>query len=153
MPEILKADGYDDCVLGGVLSENGVRPRLVYDANKIIQKMIKDDGMPEEEAIEYFEFNTLGSYVGDGTPWFFYPVEKEDIHSLEEVTLLVGFDDALLGTLSGCAVETTSLYKLSLEVIRQNKLVISDKGPFFLVEKPAEEDLDEWVDKYLEGGV
>jgi hypothetical protein len=26
------------------------------------------DGMTEEEAIEFFEFNVVGAYVGGGTP-------------------------------------------------------------------------------------
>ena len=149
---IFKANGYNDCVVGGILPENGVQPRLIYDANKIIQKMVKDDGMAEEEAQEFFEFNVLGSYVGEGTPWFLFPVEKEDIQDLEEVELLdTRFNDFLLGTLSGCAVETASLYKLSLGTINQHSLPVSDKGPFYLVEKPEEEDIDEWVDKYTEG--
>jgi hypothetical protein len=29
-----------------------------------------EDGMTYEEAEEFYEFNTLGSWVGDGTPAF-----------------------------------------------------------------------------------
>ena len=65
--EILKADGYDDCVLGYDYSWQGVI-RLIYSVDKIIKKMINDDGMEEEEAIEYFEFNMRGGYVGEQTP-------------------------------------------------------------------------------------
>ena len=35
--------------------------RLVYSSNKIIRAFMSEDGMSEEEAIEYFEFNTLGT--------------------------------------------------------------------------------------------
>ena len=39
---------------------------------------VEDDGhgMTADEAGEYFEFNMRGSWVGPGTPAFFYP--KED---------------------------------------------------------------------------
>ena len=35
--------------------------RLVYSSNKIIRAFMSEDGMTEEEAIEYFEYNTLGT--------------------------------------------------------------------------------------------
>jgi hypothetical protein len=30
-------------------------------------------GMSEEEAEEFYEFNTIGAWMGDGTPIFVYP--------------------------------------------------------------------------------
>jgi hypothetical protein len=65
--DILKADGYDDCVLGYDYSWDGTI-RLIYSVKQIIDKMIKEDGMTDEEAVEYFEFNMRGSYVGEQTP-------------------------------------------------------------------------------------
>ena len=35
--------------------------RLVYSSNKIIRAFMSEDCMSEEEAIEYFEYNTLGT--------------------------------------------------------------------------------------------
>ena len=35
--------------------------RLVYSSNKIMRAFMSEDGMSEEEAIEYFEYNTLGT--------------------------------------------------------------------------------------------
>ncbi len=35
--------------------------RLVYSSYKIIRAFMDEDGMTEEEAIEYFEYNTLGA--------------------------------------------------------------------------------------------
>lgn len=37
-----------------------------------------NDGCTEEEALEYFEYNTLGSYVGLSTP-IFVTLVKEDV--------------------------------------------------------------------------
>lgn len=44
---------------------NGV---LVYSTNKIIDALHKVDGMTIEEAIEFFEFNTLGTFSGMDNP-------------------------------------------------------------------------------------
>jgi hypothetical protein len=44
-------------------------PIAVYSRSKAIQCFI-DQGMTEEEAEEYFEFNTAGAYVGEQTPIF-----------------------------------------------------------------------------------
>ena len=38
--------------------------RLVYSVTKIIRALIDEDGMTEEEALEWFEFNTLGTFRG-----------------------------------------------------------------------------------------
>lgn len=44
---------------------NGV---LVYSTNRIIEALSKVDGMTTEEAIEFFEFNTLGTFHGMDNP-------------------------------------------------------------------------------------
>ena len=61
--DTLKADGYDDCIIG-VDSHQ----RVVYDQEKIIDKLGKD--MTREEATEFFYYNIEGSYVGDYTPLY-----------------------------------------------------------------------------------
>jgi hypothetical protein len=65
--EILKADGYDDCILGYDYSWDGVI-RLIYSVDAIIKKLINEDEMTEEDAIEHFEYNMRGGYVGEQTP-------------------------------------------------------------------------------------
>jgi hypothetical protein len=42
-------------------------PVAVYSICKIIEELVKD-GMDEEEAIEYFDFNVDGAYMGEYTP-------------------------------------------------------------------------------------
>lgn len=63
--ELLKADGFDDAVIG-IEVKTG---RLVYDTNKMIQILIEDN-MTEEDAIEYIDYNVIGAYVGELTPIF-----------------------------------------------------------------------------------
>ena len=67
--EILRMDGLDEACIGWSDSWNGnERPmRLVYDANKIIE-ILMDEGMDEEEAVEFYEFNIAGAFMGDNQP-------------------------------------------------------------------------------------
>jgi len=55
---------------------------VAYDAEKCIKKMIDRDGMTEEEAIEYFEFNVVGAWVGEGTPAFVYKVTSRELTNM-----------------------------------------------------------------------
>jgi hypothetical protein len=67
-PEALRADGFEDCVLGYTCNHH--HPVVaVYDLGKCIRRLM-DDGLSEEEAVEYLSFNTLGAYVGPHGPLF-----------------------------------------------------------------------------------
>ena len=61
--EILKADGFDDAVIG---IDTGTM-RLIYSVTRCVEILIVG-GMDMNDAIEYFDFNVRGSYVGDKTP-------------------------------------------------------------------------------------
>jgi hypothetical protein len=78
--EILLADGFDDCVIG-VVERCGCDPYLVYDTQKIIQKLIaeSDGEMDYHDAQEYFDFNIGGAWVGDGTPGYIDTRCVEDV--------------------------------------------------------------------------
>lgn len=62
--QFYKADGFDDAILG--ISESNI-PVFIYSIPKCIEILI-NDGMTDEEAVEYFYFNVIGSYFGDKTP-------------------------------------------------------------------------------------
>ena len=62
-------DEYDDCIVGTV-ERFGMDPVVLYDRGKILEKLVSEDGMSDEEAVEHFEFNILGGWMGDGTPCF-----------------------------------------------------------------------------------
>lgn len=60
--------GYEDCICG-----IGERPGvifIVYDEEKVIERLINNDGMTREEAEEFCEFNQKSAYVGNSTPAF-----------------------------------------------------------------------------------
>jgi len=65
---LLKMDGFDDCI-AGVVERIGQEPIICYDKNKVLDQMVKD-GMTYEEAVEYFEYNQIGAWVGERTPCF-----------------------------------------------------------------------------------
>lgn len=65
---MLRMDGYDDCCVG-IVERFGMNPVLCYSVDKVIAKLVVD-GMTEDEAWEFFHFNQIGAWVGDGTPCF-----------------------------------------------------------------------------------
>jgi hypothetical protein len=69
---MLKANGFNDAIIG-TASKCGSPDIVAYDVNKIISILMDRDDMTDEEAWEFYEFNILGSYVGELTPIFIYP--------------------------------------------------------------------------------
>jgi hypothetical protein len=63
--EIVIFDGLDDAFIGVGYQFN--KALACYDREKIIDMLIKE-GMTVGEAIEYHDFNIVGSYLGEGTP-------------------------------------------------------------------------------------
>ena len=68
LEEVVVMDGYDDCVVC-ILERFGTEPLIVYDKDKVIEKLVTE-GLTLEEAVEFYEYNQLGSWVGDSTPGF-----------------------------------------------------------------------------------
>ena len=62
--EFLKADGFDEAVIG--VDERSMR--LIYSVTKCLEILMVNDEMSLEEAVEYFDFNVRGAYMGDKTP-------------------------------------------------------------------------------------
>ncbi len=46
--------------------------KVCYSYQCIIAKLMRDDEMEEIDAIEYFEYNMMGAYVGSNTPCFLF---------------------------------------------------------------------------------
>lgn len=68
-PEALILDGFDDAIIG-IAERINFGPVVAYDINKIIKILIERDEMTEEDAFEYYEYNIVGSYLGELTPVF-----------------------------------------------------------------------------------
>ena len=68
-PEALMADGFEAALIG-TCQQFSRGTLALYDRAKCIQILVDRDGMTEEEAEEFFEFNVQGAWMGDGTPVF-----------------------------------------------------------------------------------
>lgn len=71
--EILKADGFDDAVIG--IAIDFTEPRLIYSVKKCLEILTQEfsedcdpDDDPPTMAMEHFTYNVSGSYVGEKTP-------------------------------------------------------------------------------------
>ena len=74
--EALLADGFEGAIIG--VAERCSQPTLVvYDAKRCVEILMRRDGMSYEDACEFFEFNTLGAWVGEHTPLFLWRYEEE----------------------------------------------------------------------------
>ena len=63
--EAVLLDSFDGAVVG--VTTDG---RVVYDYDAMVQCLVDQDGMSEDEAIEFIEYNTVRSlpYVGEKAP-------------------------------------------------------------------------------------
>jgi hypothetical protein len=67
---------HEDAIVG-VVERFGMGPVIVLDKRKIIRTLMQRDGMTEEQAQEFFEFNIIGAWMGEGTPA--YMTRAEDM--------------------------------------------------------------------------
>ena len=74
-PEALIADGLDQAIVG-FGGQHPMQPVAVYDYDKCVG-VFMGQGMSEEEAIEWMEFNVVSAYLGEGTPIFIKMVPPE----------------------------------------------------------------------------
>lgn len=63
-------DGLDEAIMG-IAEEFGNGYRIVYSKSKIFSILMNRDGMTEEEAIEFYEYNILGLYASPQNAIFF----------------------------------------------------------------------------------
>lgn len=65
---ILLADGFESAFVG-VGQCFSKQPQAIYDRDKCIRALV-DGGASIEDAIEHFEYNVQGAWVGPSTPVF-----------------------------------------------------------------------------------
>lgn len=65
---------YDDAIVG--VTDEG---RVVYNYDAMVRCLMQQDGMTEDEAIEFVEFNTIRAipYAGPNAPIIMYPLNIE----------------------------------------------------------------------------
>jgi hypothetical protein len=68
-PDALICDGFDDAIIG-MAERINLGPVVAYSTEKIVEILMTRDGMEYEDALEYFNFNILGAWMGEMTPVF-----------------------------------------------------------------------------------
>ena len=66
-PDLLIMDGYDEAIIG-VVTRMGLEV-ICYDLDKVIKILMKQ-GMDEQDAWDWYQFNMAGSWIGEQTPVF-----------------------------------------------------------------------------------
>ena len=70
-PEALLCDGFDEAIIG-MAERINLGPVVAYDVDKIINILMERDEMTYEDAIEYFDYNILGAWMGENTPVYVF---------------------------------------------------------------------------------
>lgn len=74
---ILYADGFEKAFIG-IVESNGAAPKACYDYDGCIEVLMSRDKMSYEDAVEFFDFNVAGAYVGEHTPAFLVRDSEND---------------------------------------------------------------------------
>jgi hypothetical protein len=69
--DALLADGFEKALIG-VAERINLGPVAAYDVEKILEILMERDGMEYSEALEFFEFNIKGAWMGEFTPVYIY---------------------------------------------------------------------------------
>lgn len=79
---MLKIDGFDECIIGIAQIWGKDMPVVVYDIGEIIEVLIEEHDMSRDEAVEYFEYNISGAYLGEYTPLYVTRCKPEVVEEL-----------------------------------------------------------------------
>lgn len=69
--DLVHMDGYDEAIIGVAVASHGtgMNCKMVYDLAKVVEINMRD-GRSHEEAVEFYEVEQGGAYVGEHTPIF-----------------------------------------------------------------------------------
>lgn len=71
-PDAILYDGMDEALIGiyrGDLARTDIDSVAVYSYVKFIEIYVGRDGMSGDEAIEFFDYNVAGGYIGKHQPY------------------------------------------------------------------------------------
>lgn len=72
---VLEPDYFDEAIIG--LAQRIGMDVICYDKEKVLELLCVKEEMTYEDAIEHFEYNIIGSWVGDTTPVFLSYIKPE----------------------------------------------------------------------------
>lgn len=76
-PQALSVDDLDDAIVG-IAVRCGQPALYVYDSQKCVEVLMRNNKWSEEEALEWFSFNIEGAWLGEHTPLFADFSKEED---------------------------------------------------------------------------
>ena len=74
---MIMADGLDKAVIG--VGQQFNQNFIVYSKEKVLKILVEEDGMTYDEAVEYYDYNIVGSWVGLNTPIFVTECSAEEV--------------------------------------------------------------------------
>ena len=93
---LITADGYDEAFVG-VADRFGKVPVAVYSYEMCIQILMRDHEMTHEEALEFFEYNTIGAFIDENQPIYIHFSEHifEPVKTTRSSHLTPRFSDTI----------------------------------------------------------
>jgi hypothetical protein len=70
---MIRWNGFDDAI-AGTITPFGGQETLCYRYRDMVDVLVSRDEMTEEEAEEYVEYNIIGAWVGETTPFILFDV-------------------------------------------------------------------------------
>ena len=67
-PRMILFSNEDEAILGWTEVKQSQTFVAVYSYDKLVENMMKRDGVSRAVAVEYVDFNIVGAYLGDHTP-------------------------------------------------------------------------------------
>lgn len=87
--KLVKADGFEDAIIG-VGGRINMPEVLIYSYNKCVKILMKRDNFTYEDAIEWMDYNVVGSWVGETTPIFVHEIPSDQ--KIDDFLDELGFD-------------------------------------------------------------
>lgn len=87
--KLVKADGFEDAIIG-VGGRINMPEVLIYSYNKCVKILMKREKWTHEEAIEWMDYNVVGSWVGETTPIFVHEIPSDQ--KIDDFLDELGFD-------------------------------------------------------------
>lgn len=69
---MMVAHGFDSAIIGVTAPGPNTDSVVVYDYETCVHILMERDGMTWDEAVDYMEYNVVGSFVGPHTPIFMH---------------------------------------------------------------------------------
>lgn len=107
------AKQYNQAIIGIVTHPDKVSKAVLYDEELVIKALIREDGMDEDEAREFFDFNIIGAYVGPKTPLFLVSDDVEEMEEVYELDMDASIAHAFVGVVGGCGIEDALIFDAS----------------------------------------